>query len=238
MRVPQSVWWKDNKRFLRKASWVLFGSRQTPHKPSNFFFPLCRLLVLIQKHLLAVPGLQEGRPPRAARPAGTPAPVKRQPVAGRERRAPVVAHAAARGRPVQRPHHDHVLAPLEPAALRLVAVVVHPGRVMVVVLRRPQGAVGLLAPRPAAPPAVLALVVDLRKVLRHFDLDLVRDHDAVDVAAHVRPEDGQRGHDGCDVDLEDGQHDRRRAVPGRVEGREGRRLGVDDGFEADDGADD
>lgn len=80
----------------------------------------------------------------------------------------------------------------------------------------------VLGPPALARPAVLAaqvvgLVVDLREVLGDFDLDLVRDHDAVDVAAQVGPEDGERGHDGCDVDFEHGQDDGLGSVEGRVE---------------------
>lgn len=71
---------------------------------------------------------------------------------------------------------------------------------------------------------------------RDLDLDLVRDQDGRDVAAQVRPEDGQRRDDGREVDLEHAEDDGRRAVPGGVEGGPGAGFVLDLRGEAHDGA--
>lgn len=84
----------------------------------------------------------------------------------------------------------------------------------------------------------VAVAFDLAEALGtgHFDFDLVRDEDAVDVAAEERPEDGEGGDDGRDVDFEDREGDGGPAVPGGVERRVGRCSVVDNDDEAGDGA--
>lgn len=71
-----------------------------------------------------------------------------------------------------------------------------------------------------------------------FHFDFVGDEDGGDVAAQVRPKDGQGGDDGGEVDFEDAEDGGGGAVPGWVEGRVGGGAAVDLCAEAGDGADD
>lgn len=64
---------------------------------------------------------------------------------------------------------------------------------------------------------LVRLVVDLSEVLGDFDLDLVCDHDLINVTTQVGPENWQRRHDCRDVDFENRQDDRFRSVKGWVE---------------------
>lgn len=65
---------------------------------------------------------------------------------------------------------------------------------------------------------VAAILTYIYGIAGDFDFDLVCDEDGGNVAAQMRPKDGERGDDGSEVDFEGAKHGGRGAVPGWIEG--------------------
>lgn len=92
--------------------------------------------------------------------------------------------------------------------------------------------------RPVGGAAAAAILAYIYGIAGDLDFDLVGDKDGGDVAAQVRPKDGERGDDGGEVDFEDAEDGGGGAVPGWVEGGVGGGAAVYLCGETGDGADD